>query len=109
MGVLTLYRLRHSPFSADDQRLLMAIAPKAGLAIQNALRFERAESDADTDELTGLPNARYLFSYLQSEVESAADDRYGHLAGNRILHSVARSLRQNCRAGESEETLARID
>jgi diguanylate cyclase (GGDEF)-like protein len=148
VGVLTLYRLQHAAFSADDQRLLMAIAPKAGLAIQNALRFERAESAADTDELTGLPNARYLFSYLQSEVESAAqrngslgiavidldgfkraNDQYGHLAGNRILHSVARSLRQNCRAGdlvarlggdefvivmregagESEETLARID
>ncbi len=148
VGVLTLYRLQHGAFSADDHRLLMAIAPKAGLAIQNALRFERAESAADTDQLTGLPNARYLFSYLQSEVESAAqrdgslgiavidldgfkmaNDQYGHLAGNRILHSVARSLRQNCRAGdlvarlggdefvivmregagESEETLARID
>ncbi|MGA2717025.1 MAG: diguanylate cyclase [Bryobacteraceae bacterium] len=148
VGVLTLYSLRARAFGTDDHRLLLAIAPKAGLAIQNALRFERAASAADTDQLTGLPNARFLFSQLQSEVDSAAqrngslaiavidldgfkaaNDQYGHLAGNRILHAVARSLRQNCRAGDlvarlggdefvilmreperqAEETLARID
>ena len=146
VGVLTLYSLQAGAFGTDDHRLLLTIAPKAGLAIQNALRFERAASAADTDQLTGLPNARFLFSQLQSEVESAAqrdgslaiavidldgfkaaNDQYGHLAGNRILHAVARSLRQNCRAGDlvarlggdefvilmreshAEETLARID
>ena len=119
VGVLTLYSLQAGAFGTDDHRLLLTIAPKAGLAIQNALRFERAASAADTDQLTGLPNARFLFSQLQSEVESAAqregslaiavidldgfkaaNDQYGHLAGNRILHAVAKSLRQNCRAGD---------
>lgn len=148
VAVLTLYRLQTAAFGIDDQRLLMAIAPRAALAIQNALRFERAEIAADTDELTGLPNARYLFTRLQGEIDraakggeslalavidldgfKAANDQYGHLAGNRILQAVAAGLRQNCRAGDlvarlggdefvivmkeagpqSDETLARID
>ena len=119
VGVLTLYSLRAAAFNADHRRILLAIAPKAGHAIDNSLRFESATNAADTDELTGLVNARYLFGHLQQEVArnsrsggafavalldldgfKSANDRFGHLAGNRILQSVAAGLRQNCRAGD---------
>jgi diguanylate cyclase (GGDEF)-like protein/putative nucleotidyltransferase with HDIG domain len=119
VGVLTLYSLRAAAFTADHRRILLAIAPKAGHAIDNSLRFEFATNAADTDELTGLVNARYLFSHLQQEVArnsrsggafavvlldldgfKAANDSFGHLAGNRILQAVAAGLRQNCRAGD---------
>jgi diguanylate cyclase (GGDEF)-like protein len=117
--VLTLYSLQAAAFTADHRRILLAIAPKAGHAIENSLRFEMATNAADTDELTGLANARYLFSHLQQEVSrnsrsgesfavmlmdldgfKKANDQYGHLAGNRILQAVAAGLRRNCRAGD---------
>jgi len=119
VGVLTLYSLRAAAFTADHRRILLAIAPKAAHAIDNSLRFEIATNAADTDELTGLVNARYLFAYLQQEVArnsrsggsfaivlldldgfKSANDQFGHLAGNRILQAVATGLRQNCRVGD---------
>jgi diguanylate cyclase (GGDEF)-like protein/putative nucleotidyltransferase with HDIG domain len=119
VGVLTLYSLQSAAFTADHRRILLAVAPKAGYAIENSLRFEMATNAADTDELTGLVNARYLFSHLQQEVSrnsrsddsfavilmdldgfKNANDQYGHLAGNRILQAVAAGLRRNCRAGD---------
>jgi len=119
VGVLTLYSLRAAAFTADHRRLMLAIAPRAGHAIENSLRFETATNAADTDELTGLVNSRYLFTHLQQEVArnnrtgesfavilidldgfKNANDQYGHLAGNRILRAVSAGLRRNCRAGE---------
>ena len=124
VGVLTLYSLGAEAFTADDNRLLLAIAPKAAHAIENSLRFEHAASAADTDELTGLANARFLFSHLAREVTKSAEtegafsvivmdldgfkqanDQYGHLAGNRILQAIARHLRTNTRA---EDVVARL-
>lgn len=119
VGVLTLYSLRAAAFNADHRRILLAIAPRAGYAIENSRRFEMATNAADTDELTSLANARYLFAHLQQEVArnsrtgesfavilldldgfKSANDRYGHLAGNRILQAVSAGLRRNCRAGD---------
>jgi diguanylate cyclase (GGDEF)-like protein/putative nucleotidyltransferase with HDIG domain len=118
-GVLTLYSLRAAAFTADHRRVLLAIASRAGHAIENSLRFEMATNAADTDELTGLVNSRYLYTHLQQEVArnsrsgdsfavilidldgfKNANDQYGHLAGNRILRAVSAGLRKNCRAGE---------
>jgi len=119
VGVLTLYHLRVEAFTGDDLRLLMAIAPKAGTAIRNAVQFESAAAAAETDVLTGLPNARFLFPWMQQEVANArvtgspvsisvldldqfkaANDRFGHLAGNRILQAVADAFRRSCRPGD---------
>ena len=119
MGVLTLYSLHREAFTADHNRLLLAIAPKAAHAIGNSLRFERAENAADTDELTGLANARRLISHLSGQASRSArnggsfavlmmdldgfkqaNDRFGHLAGNRILQAIGRHLRKNTRAGD---------
>lgn len=119
VGVLTVYAMGAEAFTGDDRRLLLAIAPKAAHAIENSLRFEIAASAADTDELTGLANARSLFAHLQRRVASCAragntfavivldldgfkqaNDAHGHMAGNRILQSVAAGLVRNTRAGD---------
>jgi diguanylate cyclase (GGDEF)-like protein/putative nucleotidyltransferase with HDIG domain len=119
VGVLTLYSLGAEAFNADHYRLLLAIAPKAAHAIENSLRFERAANAADTDELTGLANGRFLFSHLAKEVAKyshsegsfavmvmdldgfkQANDQFGHLAGNRILKAIADHLRRNIRVGD---------
>ena len=116
LGVLTLYHMERDAFTKDHLRLLMAIAPKIGMSIENALRFQQAESSATTDFLTSLPNARSLFLQLDAEVSrarrnnqtltvvvldldelKAINDRYGHLEGNRLLREVAAGLKANCR------------
>jgi diguanylate cyclase (GGDEF)-like protein/putative nucleotidyltransferase with HDIG domain len=115
-GALTLYAAEADAFSRDHLRVLMAISSKIALSIENALRFEQAQSSATTDYLTGLPNARSLFLHLDSEIArcrrsdtglgllvcdlngfKAINDRYGHLEGNRVLRLFAQGLRESCR------------
>ncbi len=115
-GVLTLYHADADAFTRDHLRILQAISAKAGLAIENALRYRQVEASAVTDQLTGLPNARSLFLHLDNELSrsrrSAApvavmvldldgfkgvNDRFGHLAGNKVLQAIAEGLRGACR------------
>src|SRR5580704_9453166 len=108
VSVLTLYHNERDAFTSDHLRILLAIVPKLALSIENALRFQQAESSASTDYMTGLPNARSLFLHLDGELARCrrlssplvvlvcdmngfkkVNDRYGHLEGNRLLHKVA--------------------
>jgi diguanylate cyclase (GGDEF)-like protein/putative nucleotidyltransferase with HDIG domain len=116
LGVLTLYHPESDAFTKDHLRILLAISSKIAVAIENALRFQKAESSATTDYLTDLPNARSLFLQLDAEVSRGrrtnaplavcvldldgfklVNDRFGHLEGNRVLHEVAAGLRGACR------------
>jgi diguanylate cyclase (GGDEF)-like protein len=115
-GVLTLYHAEADAFTRDHLRILQAISSKAGLAIENALKFRQVETSAVTDELTGLPNARSLFIQLDGELARAkrtgstlvvlvldldgfksVNDRFGHLAGNKVLQMISEGLRATCR------------
>jgi diguanylate cyclase (GGDEF)-like protein/putative nucleotidyltransferase with HDIG domain len=117
VGVLTLYQLQADAFTLDHRRILQNISAKVGVVIENALRFEHVQDAARTDELTGLLNPRSLFEYLAEEVTACgqrkqamgvivmdldgfkkANDEHGHLAGNRVLQSVAMGLRKCCRS-----------
>lgn len=119
VGVLTLYRLEKDAFTEDDLRVLMAINSKLATAMSNALRFQQVESSATIDALTGLPNARALFAYLDNEVAKskvnespvavlvcdldgfkAVNDKWGHLEGNRVLQLVAKGFRNALREGD---------
>jgi diguanylate cyclase (GGDEF)-like protein len=116
VGVLTLYHAEPDAYTPDHLRILMAISSKVGLTVENALAFQEAENSATTDYLTGLPNARSLFLHLDRELSRCRrlhtsvtvmvcdldgfkkiNDRFGHLEGNRILSSFARSLQGSCR------------
>ena len=115
-GVLALYRSERDAFTSDHLRLLLAVSGKMALAIENALKYQQAESSATTDYLTGLPNARSLFLQLDRELarckrdkESLTlmvcdmngfkkiNDRFGHLEGNRVLRLFAQALKDSCR------------
>jgi diguanylate cyclase (GGDEF)-like protein len=86
------------------------------LSIENALKYQQAESSATTDYLTGLPNARSLFLQLDRELARCKrdnssltvmvsdmdgfkqiNDRFGHLEGNRVLRLFAQALKETCR------------
>jgi len=115
LGVLALYRAERDAFSRENLRILQAISSKVALAIENALSQRLLETSITTDYLTNLPNARSLFLSLDHEVSRAArtatslavvvadldgfkqiNDRFGHLAGNRVLRIVANGLREYC-------------
>jgi diguanylate cyclase (GGDEF)-like protein/putative nucleotidyltransferase with HDIG domain len=112
LGVMTLYSSRADAFSRDQLRVVQAITSKVSSAVENAMRFQVAESSATTDFLTGLANARSLFLYLEGEVNRCrrsklglavivsdldgfkqVNDRLGHMKGNEVLSEVAASLR----------------
>ncbi len=116
VGVLSVYNAEHNAFTSDHLRILLAISSKMALAIENALKYEQAESSATTDYLTGLPNARSLFLQLERELARCKrdgqqlvvmvsdmdgfkqiNDRFGHLEGNRVLRLFSESLKETCR------------
>ena len=116
VGVLALYKAEPDAFTSDHLRILLAISSKMALAIDNALKYQQAESSATTDYLTGLPNARSLFLQLDRELARCKrsndslvvmvcdmdgfkliNDRFGHLEGNRVLRLYAQALKHTCR------------
>ncbi len=116
IGVLALYRAERDSFTTDHLRIILAISSKMALSIENALKYQQAESSATTDYLTGLPNARSLFLQLDRELARCkrdktsltvmvsdmdgfkqVNDRFGHLEGNRVLRLFAQALKESCR------------
>jgi diguanylate cyclase (GGDEF)-like protein len=115
-GVLALYQADADAFTNDHLRVLQVITSKVGHFIENALKYQQAEDSATNDFLTGLPNARALSMHLDQELARCrrenstvavlecdlngfkeVNDRYGHLAGDRVLKIFANSMRQVCR------------
>jgi len=116
VGVIALYNGEPDAFTKDNLRILLAISSKMALAVENALKYEQAESSATTDFMTGLPNARSLFLQLEKEAARCkrensslavlvcdmdgfkqVNDRFGHLEGNRVLRLFAHAVKRTCR------------
>ena len=115
-GVLSLYMRVKNGFTKDQLRMLLAASSKLGLSVENALQYEKAQDTASTDYLTGLPNARCIYSHLEQEISRArramhplavllcdlngfkrVNDKFGHLIGNKLLQDIARNLKAACR------------
>ena len=95
---------------------LLAALETGAIALDNALRVQRAEALSVTDELTGLYNARYLNQALRREEKRASrsgrplsllfidldgfksiNDTHGHLFGSRALVEAAAVIRGSAR------------
>ena len=116
VGVLAMYHAGTDAFTADHLRILLAVVSKVALSIENALKYQQAESSATTDYLTGLPNARSLFVHLAQEVARCRrmknslavmvcdidgfkqiNDSFGHLEGDKLLRGFSARLKEACR------------
>ena len=116
LGTINLYHTERQAYSNDDLRLLSVIASQAALAIENARVFERTKESALHDQLTGLPNARYLFLHLEQEIGRSkrngrplsllgldldgfkpVNDLFGHRQGDRVLSELAELFRAQVR------------
>src|SRR5580658_5613608 len=115
LGVMALYRAERDAFTKENLRILLSISSKVALAIENALTHRLLETSITTDYLTNLPNARSLFLSLDNEMARAqrtgsslavivcdldgfkqVNDRFGHIAGNKVLRLIANGLREQC-------------
>jgi diguanylate cyclase (GGDEF)-like protein/putative nucleotidyltransferase with HDIG domain len=116
VGVLAMYHANRDAFTPDHLRILLAVASKVALSVENTLKYQQAESSATTDYLTGLPNARSLFMHLAQELarcrrNKAAlavlvcdvdgfkqiNDSFGHLEGDKLLREFSVRLKEACR------------
>jgi len=120
IGTLALYCEEDRGYSTDEVRLLETISHHTASAVHNALVFERTQESALTDNLTGLPNSRYMYSFFDQE-RSRSDrhgyplvlmmmdldgfkkinDTYGHHVGDEILRRVAQVARGQVRSGDT--------
>ena len=82
--------------------------------------LDRLHDQATTDPLTTLANYRHLMDVLRAEIARSdrtgrdfavlfldvnglkqINDRFGHLAGSRVLCQIAETLRQTCRTTDT--------
>jgi diguanylate cyclase (GGDEF)-like protein len=111
-------RVSHSePQLSPGARAALASAIEPGaIALDNALRVQRAEALSVTDDLTSLYNSRYLAQVLRREAKRASrsgrplsllfvdldgfksiNDTHGHLFGSRALVEAAGVIRSSAR------------
>jgi GGDEF domain-containing protein len=107
---------REPRFAAAGLTVLRAALEPGAIALDNALRVQRAEALSVTDDLTQLYNSRYLSQVLRRETKRASrsgrplsllfidldgfkgiNDTHGHLFGSAALVEAAAIIRQSAR------------
>lgn len=116
LGQILLGPRSAGPYTSSDVARLNRYAALLAHILDAASRHRAWHRLAMTDEITGLPNRRYLHEKMRRILASAArerfpitlllfdvddfktyNDRFGHEAGDEILQIVGRLFRQHCR------------
>jgi len=116
LGAISVYSIKTDSYTDDHLRMLETISRLAADALSNAIHHARAESNALTDPLTLLPNARSLYARFEQEAArsvrtkrsfqvvmfdldnfKAVNDTFGHKAGDQMLREVARLVQSYLR------------
>ena len=67
-GVLAYYRRDRDAFNADQLRILTSVAPRIGIAIENALKVRELHERTNMDLITGLPTLRAMLQVFDVEL-----------------------------------------
>lgn len=116
LGALSVYSTELERYTDDHMRLLETVTRLASDALSNAMQHAEAESKALTDQLTGLPNARYMALRFDQEAARArrnarpfqvvmldlddfkvVNDTFGHKVGDKMLREMARIIQTQLR------------
>jgi diguanylate cyclase (GGDEF)-like protein/putative nucleotidyltransferase with HDIG domain len=116
LGALSVYSTDLEHYTDDHMRLLETVTRLASDALSNAMHHAEAESNALTDPLTGLPNARYIALRFDEEVSRArrsgrpfqvvmldlddfklVNDTFGHKVGDKMLREMGRIIQGQLR------------
>lgn len=120
IGIVELISLngtRH--LDAAEMQAAEAMASLAATGLEKVRLLEQLRSAADMDPVTGVHNHRYLQERLRQEVARSArshspfavlmldldkfkpvNDKYGHADGDRVLHSIAATIKDNVRTSD---------
>jgi diguanylate cyclase (GGDEF)-like protein len=114
-GAIVLSRRTDDVWPEAAVRLLNSAAAEASAALARVYSHQAAESEARTDQLTGLPNRRYFHEYcrlLASRRRSTdrvaiiavdvdhfkkLNDQYGHQVGDVVLRAIAIAIQSSVR------------
>jgi diguanylate cyclase (GGDEF)-like protein/putative nucleotidyltransferase with HDIG domain len=116
LGALSVYSTELDHYTDDHMRLLETVTKLASDALANAMHHAEAESNALTDPLTSLPNARYIALRFEEEASRArrtnrpfqvvmldlddfkiVNDTFGHKVGDKMLREMARIIQSQLR------------
>ncbi|MCP4248730.1 MAG: GGDEF domain-containing protein [bacterium] len=116
LGQISLAPRNNGPYTAADTAKLSHYARLVGQLLETALRHRRWRDLAMSDELSGLPNRRYLLQFLDRILAQASQQQFcvtllifdidnfktyndacGHDAGDEIIRLTGRLFRQQCR------------
>jgi diguanylate cyclase (GGDEF)-like protein len=116
-AVLEIFNPHLDEQSDYNIAFLHILVDYAAIAIENAQDIAQIQLLTITDDVTGLYNARHLYTVLERELELArkeskalslafldldrfkqVNDLYGHLVGSEVLGNVGKCLRQICRS-----------
>jgi diguanylate cyclase (GGDEF)-like protein len=116
LGALSVYSTELDQYTDDHMRLLETVTRLASDALANATQHAEAESNALTDQLTGLPNARNMALRFDEEAARArrnarpfqvvmldlddfkiVNDTFGHKVGDKMLREMARIIQAQLR------------
>jgi diguanylate cyclase (GGDEF)-like protein/putative nucleotidyltransferase with HDIG domain len=117
VGVLVLGSVEPGTFTQQHGEFLSLIMPKLATSVMSSRALQKVYLEAETDEMTNLPNARAAFRKLDSELKRAerqgqtvavlymdldglkpVNDSYGHAAGDKLLLDIGRNLRAHLRS-----------
>ena len=113
-GMLTLFSSK--PLPADAAALLDVVASQISIGVRTIRTAERIQNLADTDDLTGIWNKRWLRRQLPNEIERARvynlplsvamfdiddfkriNDEHGHVFGDVLLSELCGTIREALR------------
>lgn len=116
LGAVSVYSTELEAYTDDHMRLLETVTRLASDALANATHHAVAESNALTDPLTCLPNARYLALRFDEEAARArrngrpfqvvmldlddfkiVNDTFGHKVGDKMLREMGRIIQGQLR------------
>jgi diguanylate cyclase (GGDEF)-like protein len=119
VGTMEFYLVDPPPIGSEEIELLTAVAATAASAIHHAQLYRTQEQTSLTDELTRLPNRRYLAGRLTQEMQRArrhgqpmafmmvdldhfkkVNDTHGHLVGDAVLAELAQVLQRSLRESD---------
>ena len=115
-GAVTVENHKPESYQEHHKKLLVMLANNFGVALERSHALQELEQHATTDGLTKLHNYRMFMQRIHEEIERAVrynlnftllmldidyfkqvNDRYGHLAGDKILTQIAVSIKKNTR------------
>ncbi len=116
LGVLSAQSYTPDMYTSEDLETLELLAANVSIAIENAQLFDKVQSMAITDPLTGLSNRRKFYENASLEFDKSrrydrplsvimmdidhfkkVNDSYGHAVGDQVLQGLAQLVKSNLR------------